>query len=374
MTETLESANGQELNEDEDREEVKLSASDDSVRTYLKLIGKVPLINAEKEVELAKRIEAGLFAAQKLYDHHKGQRELTAEDAADLEVIGKDYNSAKNHMLEANLRLVVSIAKRYAGRGMAFLDLIQEGNVGLVRAVEKFDYQKGFKFSTYATWWIRQAITRAMADQARTIRIPVHMVEVINKVTRAQRELIVRLGRDATPAEIATELDVPEYTVLDCISYNRDPIPLDRLVGHDGSVDLYNSMPDPNAQAPFDEIEKSDPSAEIAEVLSGLNPKEELVIRLRFGLDITETLNRFCAKEQKQFLLNIERERKQRERKLKNGEKIESTDRGLTLEAIGIVMGVTRERIRQIEVRAFGKLRHSIWLKDIFDAISSGEL
>ena len=230
------------------RKDAELTASADSVRAYLKQIGKVALLNAEQEVSLAKRIEAGLYAdyrmkqMEKAYSNGDKEAKLTPAVKRDLRAIARDGRKAKNHLLEANLRLVVSLAKRYTGRGMAFLDLIQEGNLGLIRAVEKFDYTKGYKFSTYATWWIRQAITRAMADQARTIRIPVHMVEVINKLGRIQRELLQDLGREPTPYELSKEMDITEDKVLEIQQYAREPISLDQTIGDEGDSQLATSL------------------------------------------------------------------------------------------------------------------------------------
>ncbi|HEU4426396.1 MAG TPA: RNA polymerase sigma factor, partial [Pilimelia sp.] len=236
------------------RRDAELTASADSVRAYLKQIGKVPLLNAEQEVELAKRIEAGLYAAERLRAAEEGEENLITQMRRDLMWISRDGDRAKNHLLEANLRLVVSLAKRYTGRGMAFLDLIQEGNLGLIRAVEKFDYTKGYKFSTYATWWIRQAITRAMADQARTIRIPVHMVEVINKLGRIQRELLQDLGREPTPEELAKELDITPEKVLEIQQYAREPISLDQTIGDEGDSQLGDFIEDSEAVVAVDAV------------------------------------------------------------------------------------------------------------------------
>ncbi|WP_440899355.1 RNA polymerase sigma factor, partial [Actinosynnema sp.] len=236
------------------RKDAELTASADSVRAYLKQIGKVALLNAEEEVELAKRIEAGLYAAERLRRAEDESEKLTPQMRRDLRWIVRDGERAKNHLLEANLRLVVSLAKRYTGRGMAFLDLIQEGNLGLIRAVEKFDYTKGYKFSTYATWWIRQAITRAMADQARTIRIPVHMVEVINKLGRIQRELLQDLGREPTPEELAKEMDITPEKVLEIQQYAREPISLDQTIGDEGDSQLGDFIEDSEAVVAVDAV------------------------------------------------------------------------------------------------------------------------
>jgi RNA polymerase primary sigma factor len=290
------------------------AASTDLVRAYLKEIGKVPLLTAVQEVELSQRIEAGLFATYKLR-----QPRLSAGLRRDLEWLVKDGERAKQHLLEANLRLVVSLAKRYVGRGLPFLDLIQEGNLGLIRAVEKFDYTKGFKFSTYATWWIRQAITRAMADQARTIRIPVHMVEQINKLARARRELLVTLGRDATEDELAHELDLPVEKVREVLSYSREPVSLEVTVGEDADSVLGDFIEDADAPLPQDVVAHGLMQEELHEVLHGLDEKELAVVSLRFGL--------------------VDGEPK-------------------TLDQIGHQFGLTRERIRQIESKTLAKLRH----------------
>jgi RNA polymerase primary sigma factor len=290
------------------------AATTDLVRAYLKEIGKVPLLTAVQEVELSQRIEAGLFATHKLR-----QSKLTAGLKRDLEWLVKDGEKAKQHLLEANLRLVVSVAKRYVGRGLPFLDLIQEGNLGLIRAVEKFDYTKGFKFSTYATWWIRQAITRAMADQARTIRIPVHMVEQINKLTRAKRELLVSLGREATEDELSEELDLPLEKVREVLSYSREPVSLEVTVGEEADSVLGDFIEDADAPLPQDVVTHGLMQEELHDVLHGLSEKELAVVTLRFGL---------------------------RDGKPK------------TLDEIGHEFGLTRERIRQIEAKTLAKLRH----------------
>jgi RNA polymerase primary sigma factor len=302
------------------RKDAELTASADSVRAYLKQIGKVALLNAEEEVELAKRIEAGLYAAERVRRAEDEQEKLTPQMRRDLRWIVRDGERAKNHLLEANLRLVVSLAKRYTGRGMAFLDLIQEGNLGLIRAVEKFDYTKGYKFSTYATWWIRQAITRAMADQARTIRIPVHMVEQVNRMVRVRRDLSTTLGREPTVAEIAGGLGIQEYQVIELISYDREPVSLDQAVGEDGESALgdFVARIDPREE-PGDCVSQGMLRSEVEIVLSTLSQREQAVIRLRFGLD---------------------------------------DGRQRTLDEVGREFGLSRERIRQIEKVTLLKLRH----------------
>jgi RNA polymerase sigma factor (sigma-70 family) len=288
--------------------------SADLVRAYLNGIGRTKLLTAAQEVELAKRVEAGLYAEEKL------STEIDEELRSDLKVIAAEGQAAKDHLLEANLRLVVSIAKRYTGRGMAFLDLIQEGNLGLIRAVEKFDYTKGYKFSTYATWWIRQAITRAMADQARTIRIPVHMVEQVNRMVRARRDLSMTLGREPTIAEIAKNLGVEEFQVIELISYDREPVSLDQAVGEDGESALgdFVARVDPREE-PADSVAGGMLRDEVEIVLATLSQREQAVIRLRFGLD---------------------------------------DGRQRTLDEVGREFGLSRERIRQIEKVTLLKLRH----------------
>ncbi|MHA2789135.1 RNA polymerase sigma factor [Corynebacterium sp. S7] len=319
------------------RKDAQLTASADSVRAYLKQIGKVALLDAEQEVSLAKRIEAGLYAQHRLDEMQRaadeGDKEakLTPAVKRDLRAVARDGRKAKNHLLEANLRLVVSLAKRYTGRGMAFLDLIQEGNLGLIRAVEKFDYSKGYKFSTYATWWIRQAITRAMADQARTIRIPVHMVEVINKLGRIQRELLQDLGREPTPQELAKEMDITEEKVLEIQQYAREPISLDQTIGDEGDSQLGDFIEDSEAVVAVDAVSFTLLQDQLQDVLHTLSEREAGVVRLRFGL--TDGMPR-------------------------------------TLDEIGQVYGVTRERIRQIESKTMSKLRHpsrSQVLRDYLD-------
>ncbi|TDP92055.1 RNA polymerase sigma factor [Labedaea rhizosphaerae] len=301
------------------RKDAELTASADSVRAYLKQIGKVALLNAEEEVELAKRIEAGLYAAERVRKAEEESEKLQPQMRRDLRWIVRDGERAKNHLLEANLRLVVSLAKRYTGRGMAFLDLIQEGNLGLIRAVEKFDYTKGYKFSTYATWWIRQAITRAMADQARTIRIPVHMVEVINKLGRIQRELLQDLGREPTPEELAKEMDITPEKVLEIQQYAREPISLDQTIGDEGDSQLGDFIEDSEAVVAVDAVSFTLLQDQLQSVLATLSEREAGVVRLRFGL---------------------------------------TDGQPRTLDEIGQVYGVTRERIRQIESKTMSKLRH----------------
>jgi RNA polymerase primary sigma factor len=290
-------------------------ATADPVKDYLKQIGKVPLLNAEQEVELAKRIEAGLFAEEKLAESAR----MNPDQRIDLEWIAEDGRRAKNHLLEANLRLVVSLAKRYTGRGMLFLDLIQEGNLGLIRAVEKFDYTKGYKFSTYATWWIRQAITRAMADQARTIRIPVHMVEVINKLARLQRQMLLDLGREPTPAELATELDMTPERVVEVQQYGREPISLHTPLGEEGDSEFGDLIEDTEAIQPAEAVSFTLLQEQLHSVLDTLSEREAGVVSMRFGL---------------------------------------TDGQPKTLDEIGKVYGVTRERIRQIESKTMLKLRH----------------
>ncbi|MEI7778561.1 MAG: RNA polymerase sigma factor [Actinomycetes bacterium] len=306
---------------------ITAGATADPVKDYLKQIGKVPLLNAEQEVELAKRIEAGLFAEEKI----NGPKSLNPKLRTELEWIAEDGRRAKNHLLEANLRLVVSLAKRYTGRGMLFLDLIQEGNLGLIRAVEKFDYTKGYKFSTYATWWIRQAITRAMADQARTIRIPVHMVEVINKLARVQRQMLQDLGREPTPEELAKELDMTPEKVVEVQKYGREPISLHTPLGEDGDSEFGDLIEDSEAIVPSDAVSFTLLQEQLESVLDTLSDREAGVVRMRFGL---------------------------------------TDGQPKTLDEIGKVYGVTRERIRQIESKTMSKLRHpsrSQVLRDYLD-------
>jgi RNA polymerase primary sigma factor len=306
---------------------VTAGATADPVKDYLKQIGKVALLNAEQEVELAKRIEAGLFADETLNSGEPIEPKLKRE----LEWIASDGRRAKNHLLEANLRLVVSLAKRYTGRGMLFLDLIQEGNLGLIRAVEKFDYTKGYKFSTYATWWIRQAITRAMADQARTIRIPVHMVEVINKLARVQRQMLQDLGREPTPEELAKELDMTPEKVVEVQKYGREPISLHTPLGEDGDSEFGDLIEDSEAVVPADAVSFTLLQEQLHAVLDTLSEREAGVVSMRFGL---------------------------------------TDGQPKTLDEIGKVYGVTRERIRQIESKTMSKLRHpsrSQVLRDYLD-------
>ena len=313
---------------DEPEQQVMVAgATADPVKDYLKQIGKVPLLNAEMEVELAKRIEAGLFSEEKLA---KGGR-ISPKMLEEYEWISQDGRRAKNHLLEANLRLVVSLAKRYTGRGMLFLDLIQEGNLGLIRAVEKFDYTKGYKFSTYATWWIRQAITRAMADQARTIRIPVHMVEVINKLARVQRQMLQDLGREPTPEELAKELDMTPEKVIEVQKYGREPISLHTPLGEDGDSEFGDLIEDSEAIVPADAVSFTLLQEQLHAVLDTLSEREAGVVSMRFGL---------------------------------------TDGQPKTLDEIGKVYGVTRERIRQIESKTMSKLRHpsrSQVLRDYLD-------
>ena len=290
-------------------------ATADPVKDYLKQIGKVALLNAAEEVELAMRIEAGLFAAEKLAT----EKDLPKRLERELRWVSRDGERAKAHLLGANLRLVVSLAKRYTGRGMQFLDLIQEGNLGLIRAVEKFDYTKGFKFSTYATWWIRQAITRAMADQARTIRIPVHMVEVINKLARVQRQMLQDLGREPTPEELSRELDMAPEKVVEVQKYGREPISLHTPLGEDGDSEFGDLIEDTEAVVPADAVGFTMLQQQLEQLLDSLSEREAGVIRMRFGL----------------------------------GDGMPKT-----LDQIGDTFGVTRERIRQIESKTMAKLRH----------------
>ena len=304
-------------------------ATSDPVKDYLKQIGRVNLLNAEQEVDLSERIEAGLYA-QHLLDTSPAE-DLTFQRRRELKWAANDGKKAKDHLLEANLRLVVSLAKRYTGRGMLFLDLIQEGNLGLIRAVEKFDWKKGFKFSTYATWWIRQAITRAMADQARTIRVPVHMVEVINKLSRVQRQMLQDLGREPTPDELARELDMPVEKVQEVQKYGREPISLHTPLGEDGDSEFGDLIEDTDAIAPSEAVAFSLLQEQFKQVLETLSPREAGVIRMRYGLEDGQPK---------------------------------------TLDDIGHVYGVTRERIRQIESKTMAKLRHparSQTLRDFLD-------
>jgi RNA polymerase primary sigma factor len=313
------------------RNDAELTASADSVRAYLKQIGKVALLTAEEEVELAMRIEAGLYAAERVHRAENVTDKLSPQLRRDLRWIVRDGERAKNHLLEANLRLVVSLAKRYTGRGMPFLDLIQEGNLGLIRAVEKFDYTKGFKFSTYAIWWIRQAITRAMADQVRTIRIPVHMGEVINKLGRIHRDLLQGLGREPTPEELAREMDITPEKVLEIQYYAREPISLDQTIGEEGNSQLGEFIEDSEAVDAVDAVSFTLLQDQLQSVLATLSEREAGVVQLRFGL---------------------------------------TDGRPRTLSDIGEVYGITRERIRQIEAKTMAKLRQpsrSQALRDYLD-------
>ena len=302
-------------------------ATADPVKDYLKLIGRVPLLNAEMEVDLSLRVEAGLFAEEII----KHEKKIDKKYKRELEQLVLDGKRAKNHLLEANLRLVVSLAKRYTGRGMLFLDLIQEGNLGLIRAVEKFDYTKGYKFSTYATWWIRQAITRAMADQARTIRIPVHMVEVINKLARVQRQMLQDLGREPTPEELAKELDMTPEKVVEVQKYGREPISLHTPLGEEGDSEFGDLIEDSEAIVSADAVSFTLLQEQLHSVLGTLSEREAGVVKMRFGL---------------------------------------TDGQPKTLDEIGKVYSVTRERIRQIESKTMSKLRHpsrSQVLRDYLD-------
>ncbi len=315
-----ETAAGETADETAATVEDERGVSADLVRAYLNGIGRTKLLTAEQEVDLAKRIEAGLFADERLTIADESGMDVDPQLRADLRTIVTEGRAAKNHLLEANLRLVVSIAKRYTGRGMAFLDLIQEGNLGLIRAVEKFDYAKGYKFSTYATWWIRQAITRAMADQARTIRIPVHMVEQVNRMVRSRRDLATSLGREPTVRELAAALGIDEYQVMELISYDREPVSLDQAVGEDGESALgdFVARIDPRDE-PGDAVSNALLRNDVEIVLATLSQREQEVIRLRFGLD---------------------------------------DGRQRTLDEVGREFGLSRERIRQIEKITLHKLRH----------------
>ena len=303
-------------------------ASADPVKDYLKQIGRVPLLNARQEVELAKRIEAGLFAEEKLAE---GSGVLRAGQSIDLEEVAEDGRRAKDHLVEANLRLVVSLARRYTGRGMLFLDLIQEGNLGLIRGVEKFDYTKGYKFSTYATWWIRQAITRAMADQARTIRLPVHIVEALSRLARVQRQMLQDLGREPTPDELAAGLDMTPEKVIEVQKYGREPISLHTPLGEDGDSEFGDLIEDSEAIQPGEAVSFTLLQEQLHSVLDTLSEREAGVVSMRFGL---------------------------------------TDGQPKTLDEIGKVYGVTRERIRQIESKTMSKLRHpsrSQVLRDYLD-------
>jgi RNA polymerase primary sigma factor len=318
-------------NDDEDLPPARVAAvgaTADPVKDYLKQIGKVPLLNARQEVELAKRIEAGLFAEEKLAE---GSGVLRADQSIDLEQVAEDGRRAKDHLVEANLRLVVSLARRYAGRGMLLLDLIQEGNLGLIRGVEKFDYTRGYKFSTYATWWIRQAITRAIADQSRTIRLPVHIAEAINKLARVQRQMLQDLGREPTPQELAAELDMTPEKVIEVQKYGREPISLHTPLGEDGDSEFGDLIEDSQAIQPGEAVSFTLLQEQLHSVLGTLSEREAGVVSMRFGL---------------------------------------TDGQPRTLDEIGKVYGVTRERIRQIESKTMSKLRHpsrSQVLRDYLD-------
>ena len=321
--------------EEVDMENIDLSVPDgvsieDPVRMYLKEIGKVPLLNAEQEIDLARAMEAGADAQEKL-DADKDKNELSDKEKKELDQLVYEGEEAKKRLAEANLRLVVSIAKRYVGRGMLFLDLIQEGNLGLIKAVEKFDFRKGFKFSTYATWWIRQAITRAIADQARTIRIPVHMVETINKLIRVSRQLLQELGREPLPEEIAAAMNMPVERVREILKISQEPVSLETPIGEEEDSHLGDFIQDDNVPVPADAAAFTLLKEQLVEVLGTLTEREQKVLRLRFGLD---------------------------------------DGRARTLEEVGKEFNVTRERIRQIEAKALRKLRHpsrSRKLKDYLD-------
>jgi RNA polymerase primary sigma factor len=298
--------------------EVERAASIDSVRAYLNEIGKVPLLTAKEEVDHAKRIEVGLYAAHRLRSADGMAQKIPSQLRRDLECIIRDGERAKNHLIEANLRLVVSVAKRYTGRGLAFQDLIQEGNMGLIHAVEKLDYTKGYKFSTYAIWWIRQAITRAIADQARTIRIPVNVVEAINRLRTVQRKLIQDLGREPTPEELAKEMDTSPQAVQELAHYARQPVSLDQAIGEEGDSQLGDFIEDCEAVIPVEAVSFTQLQQDLQSVLTTLPPREANIIQLRFGL-------------------------------------IDGNPR--TLEEIGREYGLTRERIRQLEAKTMAKLR-----------------
>ncbi|MCI1654261.1 MAG: RNA polymerase sigma factor RpoD [Lachnospiraceae bacterium] len=323
-----------ESKDDVDIENIDLSVPDginidDPVRMYLKEIGKVPLLTAEEEIDLAMKMEAGINADKALEEDTENQ--LSEEEKKQLTITSREGENAKKRLAEANLRLVVSIAKRYVGRGMLFLDLIQEGNLGLIKAVEKFDYRKGYKFSTYATWWIRQAITRAIADQARTIRIPVHMVETINKLIRVSRQLLQELGREPLPEEIAKEMEMPVERVREILKISQEPVSLETPIGEEQDSHLGDFIQDDNVPVPADAAAFTLLKEQLVEVLGTLTEREQKVLRLRFGLD---------------------------------------DGRARTLEEVGKEFNVTRERIRQIEAKALRKLRHpsrSRKLKDYLD-------
>lgn len=306
-------------------------AIDDPVRMYLKEIGKVDLLTPEREVELAQAMGAGAAAKEQLAELEKSGEEIPEDALKELKKAVKGGERAKQQLAEANLRLVVSIAKRYVGRGMLFLDLIQEGNLGLIKAVEKFDYTKGYKFSTYATWWIRQAITRAIADQARTIRIPVHMVETINKVIRVNRQLLQELGHDPTPEETAEEMGMPVEKVREILKIAQEPVSLETPIGEEEDSHLGDFIPDEDASEPSEAASFTLLKEQLVDVLSTLTPREEKVLRLRFGIEDGRTR---------------------------------------TLEEVGKEFNVTRERIRQIEAKALRKLRHPSRSKKLKDFLS----
>ncbi|HEV2932877.1 MAG TPA: RNA polymerase sigma factor [Streptosporangiaceae bacterium] len=325
------SVSGEDDEDDEDLPAARVTAAGataDPVKDYLKQIGNVPLLNARQEVELAKRIEAGLFAEEKLAG---GRHSLTIDQSFDLEEVAEDGRRAKNHLVEANLRLVVSLARRYTGRGMLFLDLIQEGNLGLIRGVEKFDYTRGYKFSTYATWWIRQAITRAMAEQSRTIRLPVHVVEAVGRMARVQRQLLQDLGREPTPDELAAELDMTPEKINEVQKHGREPISLHIPLGEDGDSELGDLIEDTEAIQPGEAVSFTLLQEQLHSILGTLSEREAGVVSMRFGL---------------------------------------ADGQPKTLDEIGKVYGVTRERIRQIESNTMSKLRHpsrSKLLRDYLD-------
>jgi RNA polymerase primary sigma factor len=307
----------EEIRDDNSEENLSISpVSLDAVRDYLKQIGRVSLLKVEQEIDLAKRIEVGLFAK---YLRETQDKKLTSEQKREYEILEADGVASRNHLLEANFRLVVSIAKRYTQRGMSFLDLIQEGNLGLVRAVEKFDYVRGFKFSTYATWWVRQAITRAMADQSRTIRIPVHMVEILNKLSRESRRFILQHGKEPSNAELAELMEITEKRVQEVKKYGHEPISLHTPLGDDGGSEFGDLIEDPDSITPEDRSSHEALKVEIDKILNTLNPREAMVIAMRFGLQDQEPKS---------------------------------------LDEIGKQLGVTRERIRQIESKALAKLNH----------------
>ena len=309
-------------------DDVAATASADLVRVYLREIGRIPLLTAAEEVELAKRVEAGVFAAERL----DTARRLSGSMRRDLQALVRDGERAKQRLIESNLRLVVSIAKRYTGRGLPFLDLIQEGNLGLIRAVEKFDYTRGFKFSTYASWWIRQAVSRAVADQARTIRIPVHMVETVNRILRAQRALVQVLGRDPTAKEIAARVDMPVDRVVEIRRLAMEPVSLHAPVGEEEGSELGDLIEDVETVSPADQVSAGMLAGHVENVLSHLGEREREVVKLRYGLTDGEPR---------------------------------------TLEEVGRAFGVTRERVRQIEAKGLAKLRHPFLSDQLRDYLES---